>query len=714
MKLFFCIAFLFSFYSICFISGQIRFRGLPKSIINRVCDEVPYVVMPDFTICSAITDDEKLKNNEACFAHSFDVNITPDNSGIWNELADGSKMWRVGICSKNAYSINIIFDRFEIPDGAQLFVYNKKRGQLKGAFSNKSFSGFGSFAVEPVSGDSIIVEYIEPPFPAFKGKLRIDYVNHDYKGVFGLNDFNLNGLGASENCHPDLSCESNVYPEEKSVLKLIVDGKYLCTGTMINNTEYDGTPYVITANHCLDYFKNEHTFLCYFNYQVPFCRGFIDGISSQTMTGNIIRAQFDSLDFVLFELNQIPPLCYQPYWVGWSLTSTPEPPFHIIHHPQGDVKKFGRTVNNIFLSTFNSPPFLNNSHWKVSRWKTGSTEGGSSGCALFDYDGYLLGTLSGGDASCDNPVNDYFVRFNKAWDYKSINRGQLKFWLDPDDKNVELIDGFSYYKTKLERISNVEFTDSTVFSDPTDLTFGNWLGNNSWGTQGFAETYNEIDSATIYGVYVMIGECPQYSDNKCRFRLWSGEEFFNNQIPVWDTVITMSYLNSLSENFIELEEPVRVEYPISLTCEFQIANTSDNIGIFWQYSTSRKANSLYIKDDNLWYPFYNIHPKGLNSSAFVDLLASDVHYSEKYEESIPENRIDVYYNSIGSSVMFEWYLDRLNKLEIFSITGSKIDESIFGYANGKDSYITNNMVKGVYLFKFSFDTFTHIEKIIVR
>ena len=37
--------------------------------------------------------------------------------------------------------------------------------------------------------------------------------------------------------------------EIKSVVRILTGGT-LCTGTLVNNTAQDGTPYVLTAEHC--------------------------------------------------------------------------------------------------------------------------------------------------------------------------------------------------------------------------------------------------------------------------------------------------------------------------------------------------------------------------------------------------------------------------------------------------------------------------------
>lgn len=72
-----------------------------------------------------------------------------------------------------------------------------------------------------------------------------------------------------------------------------------------------------------------------------------------------------------------------------------------------------------------------NSHWKVARWATGCTAGGSSGSPLFDSDNRIIGGLTGGASSCLNPVEDFFFSIQKSWSEPADSSKQLKYWLDP-------------------------------------------------------------------------------------------------------------------------------------------------------------------------------------------------------------------------------------------------------------------------------------------
>jgi lysyl endopeptidase len=72
-----------------------------------------------------------------------------------------------------------------------------------------------------------------------------------------------------------------------------------------------------------------------------------------------------------------------------------------IHHPNGDQKKISQTTLATTASKYedNANWASINTHIKVT-WAQGTTESGSSGSALFNPEGRIVGQLHGGAASC--------------------------------------------------------------------------------------------------------------------------------------------------------------------------------------------------------------------------------------------------------------------------------------------------------------------------
>jgi PKD repeat protein len=71
-------------------------------------------------------------------------------------------------------------------------------------------------------------------------------------------------------------------------------------------------------------------------------------------------------------------------------------------------------------------------------------EGGSSGAFIFSEEGYIVGALSGGFASCNFQERlDYYGKFSYSWASNGTDSTrQLQPWLDPIDSGLLSLRGF--------------------------------------------------------------------------------------------------------------------------------------------------------------------------------------------------------------------------------------------------------------------------------
>jgi hypothetical protein len=135
------------------------------------------------------------------------------------------------------------------------------------------------------------------------------------------------------------------------VLELIINGNTYCTGSLVNNTAQDGTPYLLTATHCLngdyntsfladrEYDVVAGSIVAFFRYESPVCDATIRGNTQMTLAGADSVLISEKHDISLLRFLQMPPREYQPYYLGWNVSSAPSAPFHGIHHPNGGIKK---------------------------------------------------------------------------------------------------------------------------------------------------------------------------------------------------------------------------------------------------------------------------------------------------------------------------------------------------------------------------------------
>ena len=334
----------------------------------------------------------------------------------------------------------MIYDEFELPDGARFYIYTEDRQMVYGAFTSRNNKEHGKFATSPTKGNTTILEYHVDANTAETGKISIKRVVHGYKNVFfgRLDKGGEPGFDKSGDCNVNINCPEwqDWSSESRSVAMIITAGGLrLCTGTLINNVRQDETPYFLSANHCLG---EEETWVLMFNYESPACEN-IDGPTWMTISGTTLLSANDYSDFALVELSEQPPPSYNVFYAGWTLSQVPSPMSVCIHHPSGDIKKISFDDDPLVPTDYYG--YSGDGHWQVGHWEVGTTEGGSSGCPLFDPDHHIVGQLHGGYATCRQIKPDWFGMFHKSWDYGTTPETRLKEWLDPDNTGTTVLDG---------------------------------------------------------------------------------------------------------------------------------------------------------------------------------------------------------------------------------------------------------------------------------
>ena len=63
------------------------------------------------------------------------MDIDIKKAGMKIELPGGDKLWLMKIHCPDAFSINLIYDRFRLAGGAKFFIYNEDRTMILGAFT---------------------------------------------------------------------------------------------------------------------------------------------------------------------------------------------------------------------------------------------------------------------------------------------------------------------------------------------------------------------------------------------------------------------------------------------------------------------------------------------------------------------------------------------------------------------------------------------------
>lgn len=414
------------------VIAQISTKQAPHSFYNKsITNEMAIVEMPSINLTQLLEEDELEREQDVPwrFGKDMDVNLNLSNSGTWTTLSNGSRIWRLKINSIGAYSINLIYNEFFIPEGATFHLYNSSKTHVIGGFTSRNNKSNRKFATGLVKGESCILEYFEPTNQTGNGIINVSKVIHAYKNIL---DF-----GSSGSCNNNVNCPvgKNWEDEKRSVaMVLLSSNTRWCSGALVNNVNKDTTPFFLTANHCSMGNSNAgdiENWIFMFNYESPNCTN-ADGMTDQTISGCTVRAKKADTDFLLVELSSKPPESYNAYYAGWTRENTSSINSVGIHHPSGDIKKISFDYNPPLSSRINTT-HPTNSHWKIQAWNDGTTEGGSSGSPLFDQNSRIAGQLHGGRASCTNITSDFYGKFPMSWNRGSSSSSRLRDWLDPNN-----------------------------------------------------------------------------------------------------------------------------------------------------------------------------------------------------------------------------------------------------------------------------------------
>lgn len=433
------------------VMAQMSYGGEPQSFKLTISQNIPTIEVEALDVDALLAEDASIegKNHALRIGVTKDVLYTNYNSGRIDLLPDGSKIWRLKFHMEGATFTSMNFSTFEIPNGAELYLYTPDREYVIGKFTNANLMEDGTFYPQEMPGDEIIVEYYEPANAAFAGKLVIDYISQGYYDFFHIyrdEKEEKGGLGDAEGtCHPNAICYDATWHDQiQSVVCYTMTSQgyvYMCSGAMVNNTARDGKQYLLSANHCYE----AGTWRFYFNYQATTCTG-TNGSILKTATGYTLKARDDgnsSSDFMLVEITGTINPSYNVFLAGWNnITTAPTNPTQCgaIHHPGGDIKKFSvpQNINNGSLGGY--PKF-----W-LANWATatGATEQGSSGSPLFNKDKLIVGQLYAGSSSCTNPTGwDLYGKLSNSWtnNNNSSNAKKLKPWLDPNNTGATSLQG---------------------------------------------------------------------------------------------------------------------------------------------------------------------------------------------------------------------------------------------------------------------------------
>lgn len=436
--------------------------------------------------------------------------LNMNNHGQWFDLENGDRIWKLRVHSPGALSLEFFYDDFYLPQGAEMHLYNPDRSAHLGAYTAANNTESGYYSTGMIDGETTIIEYYEPAAVAGQGRMGIQDVGHRFL------DFPRDAR--AEDCQVDVNCDEGEdwQDEKRGVVYLRVSAPggatYMCSGSLINNTAEDCTPYVLSAFHCVDNVINNQTYLNQLRFVFNFERaGCGSGYAPQShfRVGCTVAARShggsgSGSDFVLLLINDDIPENYNAYWNGWNLQSTTISGGGVgIHHPSGKSKKISTSTSNFVTTSYDwgGPQAYWRVYWAATENGHGVTEGGSSGSPLFDNNGLIVGTLTGGSSFCNSvqpggqTQPDWYGKMSYHWNSNSGSQTtHLRGLLDPlNTGQTVLMGGYAPCEGSASSIDESDEAIAELLSIYPNPTHGAF-------SVDLAGYESEIDRITIYSV----------------------------------------------------------------------------------------------------------------------------------------------------------------------------------------------------------------------
>lgn len=677
--------------------------------------------------------------------HFVDINVF--DAAEKTTLPSGDFIYQFGITSKNAISINLIFNQFNLSNGVNLYLVSPSKQSYIGAYTALNNNPSKMLGTEIIFDDQIIIEVFVPKNEDGLSVLQLNTIIHGFQDINKL----AKSLNQSGNCQIDVNCPlGDGWKNQRNSVAMMVNGGGFCTGSLIHNTSGNVIPYFLSARHCG---VNPGSWVFRFKYESPegqvdcgTSSPSIDGPTTMSINGATLCATFAASDFTLSLLNATPDPNWGVYYNGWDRRDVPATELTGIHHPNGDVKKISRDNNNAISSTFSG--IQQNSHWKVPSWDYGTTEVGSSGSPLFDQDHRIIGQLQGGNSYCgaaNSDLNDDYGKLALSWNGGGTSSSRLSDWLDPLNLAPLFIDGFDPLVPQYTLdggVANPQVTflsvcgDSvapsfTVFNNGVDTLFGATI---QYGFDEIFETMVLTDTLITFQTLTFNLSDTSLTDGDHTFTV-----IFNYSNGTDENVQNDTTFYSFSIN--KQGEPLFLN--MTITCyasenRWEIINDSELIvahgGPFPDNITLPIIDSVCVIPNCYTFKIYDSYGDGFTSSGcqpgsytlknkygeiLSELISDSADFGSLYtapfcaqiNEQDSNDGVKIYPNPTNSILKIVAIGLTYNELKITNITGQILLEKTF---NNQTELNVSNFSSGVYYIQLSSENSTLIRPIIIE
>ena len=318
---------------------------------------------------------------------------------------------------------------------------------------------------------------------------------------------------------------------KRSMVHLLVDDSN-CNGVLLNNTQLDGRALVLTAGHCVT--DNNRFISATFGRDILLDQTTIQSASWTTTNISVLELSRD-LDYMLLEINDDIPDYVLPYYAGWNSGAGLPLYTYSIHSPD-IAKRFNEDLDRPtfatfdVITTFGGTP-VKDATFNIGDWETGFTQAGSSGAPLFNQWSQMVGILSGGSSTAENPVNDFYSR----WDL--IYEDGVRQYVNPAGRTSNVLRGLDFYRERSSLFKQVNYDGASEV-----------VGNT--GESMLSERFESSGFRVLAGVFITLEEV--VPTDLMQIRVVQGSTI------VYEQELFTGALQEFEENYVSFDNAIEV------------------------------------------------------------------------------------------------------------------------------------------------------------
>ena len=460
--------------------------------------------MPSFDLASLLKEDAKKDTMGGFFrfGKGFDVGYTLAD-GQW-ENVEGGRLWTMTFASKDALSLNFVFNDFYLPNGAELYIENEDKTVVYGPVTKEATTENGVFLTDIIPSDQATITLFEPFGCEGQSSLTIRRVVHGYRGIQTSSTTKNATSNTRSVTHYEVACYPEYEKEADGVgLILSSNGTSLGCGALMMSTDFSFKPYFLTSYDLVD--QNEDGIITdeersaaencafKFRYKLIECNGYETTVS-YTYNQDYVRAAWMGSRFTLLELRSNLKENLNLTWLGWNCVGISPTSATCLYYPSNSTESVLFDYNVVGYS--NQSPILGQYGW-MAHFDQGTPEHTTPGAPLLDQYNRVVGHIYYA-VVFPEPFNpSSYIAGKLSWSFfgNDTESTGLRHWLDPNLTGWVVMDS---YRPMIIKGANkiVSSANYYVYNLSSDLTV-TWSISDSYYNENCLHQYNNTNSCTI-------------------------------------------------------------------------------------------------------------------------------------------------------------------------------------------------------------------------